>query len=49
MELLEFWRTLQILFAFATSIALVFGLYLARNWSRRSVASAAEAIDLNVS
>lgn len=47
MDLLEFWRTLQILFAFATSIALVFGLYLARNWSRRSVASAAEAIDLN--
>ncbi|KAI9328026.1 transmembrane protein 67-domain-containing protein [Zopfochytrium polystomum] len=46
MSLVDFWRTMQILFALTTSLALVFGLYLARNWSRRSVASAAEAIDL---
>ncbi|KAJ1556199.1 Meckelin, partial [Cladochytrium tenue] len=46
MDLTEFWKTVQTLFAFSTTLALVLGLYFGRNWSRRSVASAAEAIDL---
>jgi 3-hydroxymyristoyl/3-hydroxydecanoyl-(acyl carrier protein) dehydratase len=49
MDLNYFWRIMQILFALATVLAILYGLYLTRNWSKRNMAGPGDSIDVNVS
>ncbi|KAJ3410889.1 Meckelin [Chytridiales sp. JEL 0842] len=47
MDLNYFWRIMQILFSLTTVLAILYGLYLTRNWSKRNMAGPGDSIDTN--